>query len=110
MGTRLILLAALALPANPALSANAQDPPRTRPAQKAAQTRGQVKSIDATAGKVTLSLRTREGAAEKTFDLDKDVKVTSQGQAKSLDDLKAGAAAVLTLKGEKVVEIEVRTR
>ena len=63
---------------------------------------GKVKSIDAKS--VTLEGRTKEGKEvepPQTFDLAKDVKVTEGTDAKTLADVKAGAAVTLTLTEDK---------
>ncbi len=63
---------------------------------------GKVKSIDAKS--VTLEGRTKEGKEvepPQTFDLAKDVKVTEGPDAKTLADVKAGAAVTLTLTEDK---------
>lgn len=63
---------------------------------------GKVKSIDTKT--VTLEGRTKEGkevAPPQTFDLAKDVKVTEGTDAKTLADVKVGAAVTLTLSEDK---------
>jgi hypothetical protein len=63
---------------------------------------GKVKAIDAKS--ITLEGRTKEGkevAPPQTFDLAKDVKVTEGTDAKTLADVKVGAAVTLTLNEDK---------
>lgn len=65
---------------------------------------GEVKGVDATAGTITLKgLKSKKGEAgpERKFEVARDARVTIEGEAKALADVKAGAKATLTLSADK---------
>jgi Cu/Ag efflux protein CusF len=78
--------------------------------KKTPQAAGKVKSVDASAGTITLEGKSKEGvpvAPEKTFKLAADVKVSINGESKSLADVTAGLQVALALSddGQTVVAI-----
>ena len=65
---------------------------------------GKVKAIDAKAGSLTLEGRKGDGGkvvADQAFMLAKDVKVTAGKDAKTIEDVKAGAQVTLTLTEDR---------
>lgn len=82
---------------------------RVRPA---APVNGTIKAVDGRAGTITVTVRTRDGQADKTYNVAKDAKVTIEGQAKTLADLAAGTQVTLTLSADmtKVSEIATQKR
>jgi hypothetical protein len=68
---------------------------------------GRVKSVDASAGTITVSMRERgkDQAVDKTFKVAKDCKVTINGESKKLEDVKADMFVALTVANEEVTEI-----
>jgi hypothetical protein len=106
-----VALGAGMLAAEPA-QRGAADKARVRPAADA-QVSGQVKSVDAKAGTITLTVRSRDaaGGADKTYTLAKDAKVTINGQAKTLADVTAGVRVTLKLSADnKVTEVTLQMR
>jgi hypothetical protein len=80
---------------------------RVRPA---APVNATIKAVDAKASTITVTTRTREGQAEKTYNVAKDAKVTVDGQAKTLADLAAGTQVTLTLSADKTKVSEIATQ
>lgn len=74
-------------------------------AQKAQGVQGVVKSVDASAGTITLTVKKED----KTFNVAKDVRVRIEGESKTLADVKPGARARLRLSedGKTVLAINV---
>jgi len=74
---------------------------------------GRVKSVDASANKITVTMREKgkKEGVDKTYTVAKDCKVTIGGEAKTLADVKEGAIVGLTLgANDEVTEIRVVMR
>lgn len=71
---------------------------------------GTVKTVDAKAGTVTVTVRGDKAREDKTYTVVKDVKVNINGQSKKLDDVPANSRATVTLNDDrKVTAITVRS-
>jgi hypothetical protein len=72
---------------------------------------GAVKAVDANAKTITITKQNKkqQTSEDKTLTLADDVKVTIQGEAKTVPDVATGASAKLTLSedGQKVIAITV---
>lgn len=71
---------------------------------------GVVKAVDAKAGTITLAERKRDGGQvdpEKTYKLDPNVKVTIDGEVKTLKDVPAGKPVALALSKDQQTVVAV---
>jgi hypothetical protein len=71
---------------------------------------GRIKSVDASAGTITVTMGRKGESTDKTYKVAKDCKVTIGDEAKTLADLKDGMFVGLTVKDDVVTEIRVRMR
>jgi hypothetical protein len=77
--------------------------------KKAGGVAGTVKSVDASAKTITVSVKNKKETEDKTFAVADDVKVTINGESKTLGDVEEGAKARFKLSedGKTVMAISV---
>lgn len=77
--------------------------------KKANGVSGTVKSVDVSANKVTITVKVKKETADKTLSVDDNVKVTIEGEKKTLADVKEGATVRCRLSedGKSVTAISV---
>lgn len=77
--------------------------------KKAKGVSGTVKSVDATAKTITVTVKVKKESQDKTLSVSDDAKVTIDGEKKTLADVNVGAKAQMKLSedGQTVMAINI---